>query len=129
MIYNEKLSTSYGVFTEIRNASNVSKYKKLPSDQNYKDGFVERYFVKKINENIITETDRTGATSANSYLYKAVAVKWRISGPKSSVYKNGILDKNGVEDSNKFEIDRIIKEEGIDLSPALPNLLEYWRGS
>jgi hypothetical protein len=44
------------------------------------------------------------------------------------VYKNGILDKNGVEESNRFEIDRVKKEEGIDLSTTLTNLLEYWRG-
>lgn len=128
MIYNDKLSTSYGVFTEIRSGSNISKYKKTPSDQNYKDGFVERYFVKKTNENIIIETDRTGASSANKYLYKSASIKWKISGPKSNVYKNGILEQGGVEDSNKFEIERVKKEEGVDLSSTLTNLLEYWRG-
>jgi len=128
MIYNDKLTNSYGVFTEIRGGSSISKYKKLPSDQDYKDGYVERYFVKKINENIIIEIDRTGTSTINLYLYKLATLKWKISGPKNNIYKNNILEKDGVEEFNKFEIERVKKEEGVDLSSTLPNLLEYWRG-
>jgi hypothetical protein len=62
-------------------------------------------------------------------LYKTVQVKWKITGPKNNIYKGNILDKAGVTEQNRFEIDRIKKEEGIDLSGVLNNPLEYWRGN
>jgi hypothetical protein len=58
-----------------------------------------------------------------------VQVRWKITGPKNNIYKGNVLDKAGVIDQNTFEIDRIRKEEGVDLSSVLANRLEYWRGS
>jgi hypothetical protein len=58
-----------------------------------------------------------------------VQVRWKITGPRNNIYKGNILDKAGVIDQNTFEIDRIKKEEGVDLSSVLANKLEYWRGN
>jgi hypothetical protein len=129
MIYNESLATSYGKFSEISETSSPMTYKPMPSKDDYVKGYISRFFSKKINENLITEIQTDNANKLNSQLYKVVNLSWKISGPKNSIYKNGILDKYGVTDSNRFEIDRIHKEEGVDLSSALPNLLEYWKGS
>ncbi len=127
MIYKETLSTAYGIFPELGAPSNISKNKPAPTASDYTQGYIDRYFLKKINENLIFEIAYI-STDVNINLYKKVQVKWKIAGPKGNVYKNNILDKNGVEESNRFEIERIKKEEGVDLSSALPNLLEYWRG-
>jgi hypothetical protein len=128
MIYNNTLPIQYGAFSEIGGSSNVAKNKPTPTAEDYTNGYINRYLVKKVNENFIFEVSYITTQNINTNLYKFVEVKWRISGPKSNVYKNGILDKNGVEESNRFEIDRVKKEEGIDLSTTLTNLLEYWRG-
>lgn len=128
MIYNETLPAQYGTFTEIGNSSNILKSRPTPTPQDYSEGYVKRYFVKKINENSIFEISYLNSSNINTNLYKSVEVKWKISGPKNNIYKNNILDKYGVEESNRFEIDRIKKEENIDLSSTLTNLLEYWRG-
>lgn len=128
MIYNNTLPTQYGTFPEIGSSSNISKNRPIPTTEDYNNGYINRFFLKKANENFIFEISYLNSKNINPNLYKLVELKWKISGPLKNVYKNGILDKNGVEESNRFEIDRIKKEENIDLSSTLTNLLEYWRG-
>lgn len=128
MIYNENLKTAYGTFREISDASSFSKYRPSPTQQDYDSGYLVRYFAKKVNENTIIEIDNASTGTINAMLYKVVKVQWKITGPKNNIYKDSILDKAGVSDQNKFEIDRIKKEQKVDLSSVLPNLLEYWRG-
>lgn len=128
MIYNNSLRSQYGRFTEVSSGLNILKTKPLPTETDYVHGYMDRYFVKKINEDVIFETSYISARGVNTNLYKSVNLKWKISGPRNNIYKNGILDKRGVEESNKFEIDRVKKEESVDLSGILTNLLEYWRG-
>lgn len=128
MIYNEKITESYGKFPEVSGRIVPIGQKNKPIEDNYNSGYMPRFFIKKANENKIFEITSQYISGINTNLYKVVSIKWKISGPKNNIYKNGILDKSGVEDSNKFEIDRVKKEEGVDLSGTLANLLEYWRG-
>jgi hypothetical protein len=128
MIYNETLSSQYGIFADIGSATNIVISKPTPSDEDYTNGYINRVFVKKVNENVIHEVPYLYKVSVNQYLYKTVQVKWKITGPKDNVYKGKILDKAGVTEQNKFEINRVKKEEGVDLSGVLNNPLEYWRG-
>lgn len=128
MIYNENLKNAYGSFGEIGGITNISKYRPTPNGEDYRTGYISRFFAKKANENVILEIDYNTISSVNTSLYKVVKVDWKISGPKNNVIKNGVIDKTGVMDQNKFEIDRVYKEEDIDLSGVLSNLLEYWKG-
>lgn len=128
MIYNDKLAKLYGTFEDISSSSNLVVFKAKPNPNDYTLGFVNRLFAKKVNDEKIYEIDFENSKNINSILYKIVSIKWKISGPKNNFIKNGVLDKAGVTEQNKAEIDRIQKEEGVDLSYALPNLLEYWRG-
>jgi len=57
-----------------------------------------------------------------------VVIAWKISGPRNDLYNDGIMSNSGVESQNRFEIERVQKENGIDLKKVLPNLLEYWQG-
>lgn len=128
MIYNESLVKSYGTFQEITEYASVVASKRNPSQNEYDTGYMNRTFVKKINENLIVEVAQQGDQNINPSLYKVLDVSWKITGPRNNIYKNGILDKAGVVEQNKFEIDRIKSEQGVDLSSTLVNLLEYWAG-
>lgn len=128
MIYNDRLRSQYGTFVEIGKGSDILKIKPSITEKDYAEGYINRYFLKKVNENVIFETSFFASRSINNSLYKRVELRWKISGPKNNVYKNRILDKTGVEESNRSEIDRVRKEEGVDLSSTLANLLEFWRG-
>ena len=129
MIINDTLSASYGTFDGVPTNSDLIVSKKTPDENAYKAGYMDRFFAKRVNYNGIYEIDYVNSKNINDALYKIVSIKWKISGPKNNVIKNGVLDKAGVTEQNRFEIDRIQKEEGVDLSSALPNLLEYWKGS
>jgi hypothetical protein len=129
MIYNQTLPSQYGPFSDIGGITNILITKPNPSPEDYNNGYITRIFVKKINENVINEVSYANKFSINVNLYKTVQVKWKITGPKNNIYKGSILDKAGVTEQNTFEIDRIKKEEGVDLSSVLSNKLEYWRGN
>jgi hypothetical protein len=128
MIYNNTLPSEYGTFSEIGDGSVISKSRPMPTTDDYTNGYITRYFLKKANENVILEISVLSYQNVNQNLYKPVQLKWKISGPKNNIYKGNILDKAGVMEQNRFEIDRVTKEEGVDLSGTLANLLEYWRG-
>jgi hypothetical protein len=129
MIYNQTLPSQYGSFPDIGGITDILITKPKPSPEDYNKGYITRVFVKKINENVINEISYANKSSINVNLYKTVQVKWKITGPKNNIYKGNILDKAGVTEQNKFEIDRIRKEDSIDLSGVLNNPLEYWRGN
>lgn len=126
MIYNDKLISRYGNFYGIVGSS-PNPTKPFPSKQNYDAGNFVRVFVKKINEDRIFEIDGTQTQNINKNLYQLVFVTWTISGPKENTYKNGIITP-GVYNQNMFEIERVMKEDGVDLKKVLSNPLEYWRG-
>lgn len=127
MRYNEKISIEYGE-SNIPSTLPPVPYKPLPVNDNYANGYIDRTFAKKVNENVIVEIDYGSSRSLNQDLYVIITVTWKISGPRTNKYKDSLLIESGVETQNKFEIDRVKKEIGIDLSKALPDLLEYWRG-
>ena len=127
MKYNEVITSEYGKFAEISSGQSPLHEKPKPTDRDYSKGNFVRVFVKKINDDIIIEISNEQANRLNKALYKVVYANWTIIGPRESRSVNGIIEK-GVSQLNRFEIDRIRKEEYIDLSGVLTNLLEYWRG-
>jgi hypothetical protein len=129
MIYNENLKSSYGEFPEIGKPSKMLTRRTAPSPEEYENGYITRFFAKKINENVIMEIDFESYSRINTALYKGVQIEWKITGPRNNIMLNGRFDKAGVTEQNTFEIDRIKKEEGVDLSSVLANKLEYWRGN
>lgn len=127
MRYNENITFEYGE-SNIPSLASPVAYKPLPTEEDYKLGYIIRTFAKKINENTIVEMNYADAKEINSDLYAVITATWKITGPRNNLRKGSMIMDDGVEDQNKFEIDRIIKEQGIDLSKALPDPLEYWRG-
>jgi len=128
MIYNDTLKNSYGEFDGVGTLTIMARYKPAPTSKDYENGYIVRYFAKKINENLVIEIKNTTASQNTSPLYKITSIKWKISGQKHDVFLNGIMNNAGVMDQNRSEIDRVIREDEVDLSRTLNNLLEYWQG-
>jgi hypothetical protein len=126
MNYNEKIVGEYGAFIELNQEYPVA-VKPRPRPEDYKTGIFVRAFAKRINGSKIIEISIEQAERLNADLYRVVVAKWTISGVKENRYINGALEY-GVSNNNQFEIERIRKEQDIDLSTVLTNPLEYWRG-
>ena len=126
MKYNNAIVTEYGNFLGTMGQP-PQQVKPLPVEQDYLNGNLTRAFAKKVNENVVIEIDLEQANRINQDLYKVVYINWVIIGPRENRKIDGIIEP-GVSELNRFEIERVQTEEGIDLKKVLPNLLEYWQG-
>ena len=126
MKYNDAIVTEYGNFLGIMGQSPLQA-KPLPAKEDYFKGSFTRVFAKKINDDILVEINPYQSRNINQDLYKIVSINWTISGVKENSYSKGVITP-GVSDSNNFEINRALKEDGVDLRRVLPNPLEYWQG-
>ncbi len=105
----------------------------FPITEDYKKGYIERYFCKKVNDGIIIEIDKEQHDSLvnktesgiNYFLYNSFKLKWKISGPKKDKYKGNVRIEMGVEDTNKRMLIKTEKSfRGI--SKILSDLLEFF---
>ena len=126
MKYNNTIVTEYGNFLGTMGQP-PQQTKPFPTERDYTNGNFMRAFAKKVNENIVIEINPEQSDRLNQDLYKLVYVNWVIIGPRENRSINRVIDP-GVSDLNRFEIERVQKEDGIDLKKVLPNLLEYWQG-
>jgi len=94
----------------------ISPFIPTPTDKDYRNGYIKRYFIQKANDNgsPIYEVKRTSFSSFdNNPFYKATSILWRIKGPNEDVKKsNNASVQIGGE---------IIK----NLYLYLPNLLQF----
>jgi len=125
MIYNDKISSEYGLESPFTGDSPVA-YQPKPTGDDYKQGFFVRWFAKRINDNKAVEINPEQSDKINTDLYSIVSVIWKISGPRTPIKTKGIIQKFGVETENQDEIQRIKTETGVDLSYTLTNPLEFW---
>jgi hypothetical protein len=114
------------------NAKPVPSHNFTPTLENYTIGYLPRYFVKynAASKPKFIETNQatfknivTNPTQYHSIMLTLVSLLWRIKGPVHDQYKNNILVKPGVYDSNQRSLKEAEKTcPGISL--FLPNLLE-----
>jgi hypothetical protein len=128
MIYNDKLTSEYGIISGMLTRNPPVKYNPVPTKEQYQSGILIRYFVKKVNEDKIIEIDPSKINGLDKNLYVVVSLNWKISGSKEKKIVNGIVEKSSVSENNAAEINRVKIETEVDLSFALSNLVEYWRG-
>jgi hypothetical protein len=126
MKYNDAIVNEYGSFIGMIGQP-PSQAKPLPTNQDYANGSFNRVFAKKINDDILVEIKLEQSGNINRDLYKVISINWVISGPRENSYSKEVITP-GVSDSNMFEINRVLKEYGVDLRKVLPNPLEYWQG-
>jgi hypothetical protein len=107
--------------------------KRLPTDIEEQNGFMERIFVYKRNEknSVMFEVDEDQIknfgrdnTGINQYLYDYVKIPWKLEGPERDVFQNGTLKIPGVIDTNQRIIERYSKNFPI-LRSILTNPREH----
>ena len=99
-----------------------------PSDTDYENGFIERYFTQKVNDknSYVFEIDKEEYSNLfkNPYWVSEI-MKWRITGPITPVYNiDGILTDKGVIESNNASIS-IISQKVKNVKLYLPNILQF----
>jgi hypothetical protein len=98
------------------------------TEQNKTDGFVMRYFIKKINDINIIEISKDQYTAyqnneIDNNMYTVGAIRWQIAGPIES--QTTPYQKPGVVELNETAIMSLKKTmSGIDVK--LSNLTEYY---
>ena len=102
----------------------------VPKDADYKYGFIERYFIKKANDEngFIYEVnfDSYEKYLENPY-WVCDVIRWRITGPLNPIYKdNGELDDRGVIYSNKTALG-IASKKLNNISLYLPNIIQFYK--
>lgn len=104
-----------------------------PNDTDYLRGWITRHFVRKVNDKdaYIVEIDKTQVdVLVDNPYYKVVSLRWRISGPERTTYREDgtVVDVVGVVDANRKVLE--MKEEELEgISLRLPNLKQFWKGS
>jgi hypothetical protein len=102
----------------------------IPSDYDYSNGFIERYFVQKsndINGHVYEVNKNVYAEHFENPFWKTETLYWRITGPIDTTYKStGEVDDVGVKNSNRAALNiASIKLKNIGL--YLPNLLQFYK--
>ena len=113
--------------TDMSNEVYPNYYKPVPTSKDYSKGYINRYFVQKINDLKITETNKNNYNDIYNNYFSKVVIQWIISGPKNNVYKNKILDRKGVQEQNiqtLVEYEKSMK----GIKNYLNNPLEFWGG-
>ncbi len=102
-------------------------YKPIPTSKDYTKGYINRYFVQKINDLKITETNKNNYNNIYSNCFTKLVIQWIITGPKNNIYKNKILDRKGVQEQN-IEILNNNEKIMVGFKTYLNNPLEFWGG-
>ena len=125
MIIPEQYTNIGGI--DMSNDVYPNYYKPVPTSKDYSKGYINRYFVQKINDLKITETNKNNYNDIYNNYFSKLVIQWIISGPKNNVYKNKILDRKGVQEQNiqtLFEYEKSMK----GIKNYLNNPLEFWGG-
>lgn len=101
-----------------------------PNNDDYRVGFIVRYFAQKRNDenaHIFEVNKNEYQKLKNNPHWKVIDLKWRITGPQNTTYKmDGNIDDKGVINSNKAAITRAsysLKNIGL----YLPNILQFYK--
>jgi len=133
-IYAE-LAETKGIVTDLEFDDPVGT-EIAPTNDDYKLGHFIRYFIQQRNDRQgrIREIDKDqykaladSATGLNPNYYKAVTVRWKLTGPEHDKIKNSRITIPGIEDTNRRSVEeREFRMPGI--ATTLQNrLLEFSR--
>jgi hypothetical protein len=99
-----------------------------PNDIDYENGFINRYFTQRVNDSnsfvFEINLEEYNSLLENPY-WTSGEMRWRITGPTSSVYSNnGTITDIGVISSNTASIS-ILSSKIKNIGLYLPNLLQF----
>lgn len=120
---------------EIQNIVGLSNYKYLqPStyiptvtQKDYVEGYINRFFVGRINYFEVIETNYKDFNMTDTTYFTKVQINWKITGPEFNVYSGKMLETVGVVNYNTYRI----KEAQTVISKIdviLKNPKQFWRG-
>jgi len=100
----------------------------IPTEFDYDNGFIRRYFIQKTNDSngfVFEVSEEVHDELRDNPFWKVADLKWRITGPKETVYnQKGELSDIGVEITNK-QIINLTSKTIRNISLYLPNLLQF----
>ncbi len=101
-----------------------------PTEIDYDNGFIRRYFIQKVNDEngfIFEISKEVYDEYIENHFWKAIDLKWRIRGPKTPIYKlDGSFEDMGVEMSNRTSIS-LASAKLKNIGLYLPNLLQFYK--
>lgn len=102
----------------------------VPDTTDYELGFIRRYFAQKANDiygHIYEINEEVYSELQESPFWKVEDMKWRISGPLSTIYNDdGSVYDVGVSSSNNASI-RLVGSKLKNIGLYLPNLLQFYK--
>lgn len=113
-------------FQNDRNDIKITTFVPNPTQSDYNNGFIRRYFIQRRNDKsspIFEVSPREYERMVKKSLYIGVSIKWRISGPIKETIIDSVLDK-GVRESNRIAIS-LVNDIMPNLKIYLPNLLQF----
>lgn len=113
-------------FQNDRNDIKITTFVPNPTQSDYNNGFIRRYFIQRRNDKsspIFEVSSREYERMVKKSLYIGVSIKWRISGPIRETMIDSVLDK-GVRESNRISIS-LVNDIMPNLKIYLPNLLQF----
>ena len=121
---NDKNFIDYIQLTKLNKFDIPIPYISIPTNEDYKKGYIKRYFIKKRNMNKIIEiSDKQYKSISNNKgidenIYLGFELNWKITGPIYDQYKNNILINSGIYDTNKRTV--------IITNNKIPNIINYF---
>lgn len=101
----------------------------IPTEDDYKNGYYIRYFLKKRNEMLIQEVDNTiynaDGVKFDNTLYEKFELIWKLNGPLHDKLKNNSIIEYGIIDTNKRTVNAINKKYNISLDKIIRNYSEF----
>ena len=79
-------------------------YTFIVTENDYKNEFVYRYFVQKINDTSVIEVSDKNYNNIQKNLFNKLVVTWHLIGPERNVFVDGKLYEQGVYEKNLKEI-------------------------
>jgi hypothetical protein len=102
----------------------------IPTEFDYDNGFIRRYFIQKTNDSngfVFEVSEEVYDELRDSPFWKVTDLKWRIAGPKQTIYnQKGELSDIGVEITNK-QIINLTSNTIRNIGLYLPNLLQFYK--
>jgi len=121
-------TAKYDSMTNITTKPSPVSYVAVPTPQDYKNGYYQRFFSKRVNGDLSTIQEisqDTFTTLANNVLYNTIQIQWMLTGPLEDKYMSGMLVL-GVINRNTKTVTQASRQMQY-LDQYLTNPIEYYQ--
>ena len=127
MIYDTPQKTQDIVGLDNYKYLQPSTYIPTITQADYDNGYINRFFVGRINYFEVIETNYKDFNMTNTRYFTKVQIDWKITGVEFNVYNGKMLEAAGVVNYNRY---RIIEAQRVipNINRILNNPKQFWRG-